>query len=74
MFEGDATFSRNEATTNDSDEVSRAGAISNTGSGSITFKGALTMEDNDVDVGRVARKTHVLAQTSAFRAALSTVV
>lgn len=49
-FEGDATFTRNEAIANDSDEVSRAGAISNTGSGSITFKGALTMEDNDATV------------------------
>lgn len=28
----------------------RAGAISNTGSGSILFKGMLTMDDNFVDV------------------------
>eukprot|EP00903_Cladosiphon_okamuranus_P018941 g17419.t1 len=44
-FEGDASFSRNSAGTRES---TKGGAISNTGSGSILFKGYLTMEDNEV--------------------------
>lgn len=50
-FEGDASFSRNRAALEDNDEFTRGGAISNTGSGSIFFKGSLTMEDNAIDVG-----------------------
>lgn len=49
-FEGDATFARNEASTLDSTDVGRAGAISNAPSGSILFKGKLTMEENEADV------------------------
>lgn len=49
-FEGDATFARNSVTTDDSDEQGKAGAISNTGSGTILFKGKLTMEGNFAEV------------------------
>lgn len=52
-FDGDATFTGNEVVTDDSDEQGRAGAISNVGSGSIMFKGKLTMEDNNADVSVV---------------------
>ncbi|CAM9827986.1 unnamed protein product [Pylaiella littoralis] len=48
-FEGDATFTRNKAVTQDSIEMGKAGAISNTGSGTIIFKGDLTMEGNNAD-------------------------
>ncbi|CAM9828624.1 unnamed protein product [Pylaiella littoralis] len=48
-FEGDATFTRNKVVTEDSVEQGKAGAISNTGSGTIMFKGDLTMEGNDAD-------------------------
>lgn len=49
-FEGDATFVRNFVETADSNEVGKGGAVSNTGSGSILFKGKLTMAENDADV------------------------
>lgn len=49
-FEGDATFARNEARTDDSNEQCKGGAISNIGSGSILFKSKLTMEDNKAEV------------------------
>ncbi|CAN0128362.1 unnamed protein product [Scytosiphon promiscuus] len=45
-FDGDATFTRNEVRSDDSNEQGQGGAISNTGSGSILFKSKLTMEDN----------------------------
>ncbi|CBJ25812.1 asn/thr-rich large protein family protein [Ectocarpus siliculosus] len=48
-FEGDATFERNEVHTEDSVEQGKAGAISNTGSGTILFKSKLTMKDNEAD-------------------------
>ncbi|CAM9305642.1 unnamed protein product, partial [Ectocarpus fasciculatus] len=48
-FEGDATFERNEVHTEDSVEQGKAGAISNTGSGTIVFNGKLTMNDNEAD-------------------------
>lgn len=49
-FEGDATFVRNEVQTEDSVEQGKAGAVSNSGSGSIWFKGRLTVMENDADV------------------------
>ncbi|CAN0419823.1 unnamed protein product, partial [Ectocarpus sp. 12 AP-2014] len=48
-FEGDATFERNESRTEDSNEDGKAGAISNTSSGTILFKSKLTMNDNNTD-------------------------
>eukprot|EP00903_Cladosiphon_okamuranus_P012904 g12048.t1 len=48
-FEEDATFVRNFAHTDDSTDLGRGGAVSNTGSGSIWFKGALTMRENRAD-------------------------
>lgn len=69
-FEGDATFARNEVRTPDSDEQGRAGAISNTGSGSILFKGKLTMEENNADVsgGEVDSLTQSLALSAPVMA------
>lgn len=49
-FDGDATFTRNEVRADESVEVGKGGAISNTGPGSILFKGKLTMEDNEAEV------------------------
>lgn len=49
-FEGDAAFMRNEVRTEDSVEQGKAGAVSNTGSGTIHFKGKLTMEENRAEV------------------------
>lgn len=40
----------NWARTVDSDQVTSAGAISNTGTGKITFEGDLTMLDNEAEV------------------------
>ncbi|CAN0334725.1 unnamed protein product, partial [Ectocarpus fasciculatus] len=48
IFEGDATFERNEAHNEDGDGAD-AGAISNTGSGTILFKSKLTMNENETD-------------------------
>ncbi|CAM9416199.1 unnamed protein product, partial [Ectocarpus fasciculatus] len=48
IFEGDATFERNEAH-NEDGLGADAGAISNTGSGTILFKSKLTMNDNETD-------------------------
>ncbi|CBN76928.1 asn/thr-rich large protein family protein [Ectocarpus siliculosus] len=48
-FEGDATFERNAVHTEDSVEQGKAGAISNTGSGTIWFKSKLTMKDNEAE-------------------------
>ncbi|CAM9677141.1 unnamed protein product [Ectocarpus fasciculatus] len=48
-FEGDATFERNAVHTDDSVEQGKAGAISNTGSGTILFKSKLTMTDNEAE-------------------------
>ncbi|CAN0215543.1 unnamed protein product [Scytosiphon promiscuus] len=45
-FEGDTTFTGNQVQSEDEAEQGMGGAISNTGSGSIFFKGKLTMEDN----------------------------
>lgn len=58
-FEGDATILRNYVRTEDSDEGGRGGAISNTGSGSMWFKGNLRVENNAADVSYV--------RTSVFR-------
>ncbi|CAM9248042.1 unnamed protein product, partial [Hapterophycus canaliculatus] len=49
MFEGEAIFERNEVRTDDSPDQGKGGAISNTGSGSILFKGKLVMEENMAD-------------------------
>lgn len=49
-FEGDATFARNEVRSDTSNEQGQGGAISNPGSGSILFKGKLTMEYNKAEV------------------------
>lgn len=49
-FEGDASFLRNYVETDDSNETGKAGALSNTGSGSVLFKGKLTVSENDADV------------------------
>ncbi len=49
-FEGDAAFLRNAVRTEDSVEQGKAGAVSNTGSGTIYFKGKLTMEENEAEV------------------------
>ena len=45
-FEGDALFTRNEVQTYSSPEKGIGGALSNIGSGSILFKGQLTVEEN----------------------------
>ncbi|CAM9293134.1 unnamed protein product [Ectocarpus fasciculatus] len=50
-FEGDATFERNAVHTSLDEEVGRAGAISNTGSGTILFNGKLTMNGNKAEGG-----------------------
>ncbi|CAN0371499.1 unnamed protein product [Ectocarpus sp. 12 AP-2014] len=49
-FEGDATFERNAAHTESSEEDGKGGAISNTGSGTILFKSKLTMKENNAQV------------------------
>eukprot|EP00903_Cladosiphon_okamuranus_P014210 g13202.t1 len=48
-FESDVIFESNEVTTEEAEEVGRGGAISNTGSGTIMFKGSLSMENNNAD-------------------------
>ncbi|CBJ29594.1 asn/thr-rich large protein family protein [Ectocarpus siliculosus] len=48
-FDGDATFERNVAHTESSNQRGNGGAISNTGSGTILFKSKLTMKDNQAD-------------------------
>jgi len=46
-FEGDALFARNEVQQADGSHASGiGGALSNIGSGSILFKGQLTVEEN----------------------------
>lgn len=49
-FEGDASFERNYARTDDSTEVGKGGALSNAGSGSILFKGNLQVQNNVAEV------------------------
>eukprot|EP00752_Nemacystus_decipiens_P009969 g8891.t1 len=48
-FDGDATFLGNYVETDESEEVGKGGAVSNSGSGSILFKGKLTVKDSDAD-------------------------
>lgn len=55
-FEKDASFSRNEVHNDGAFEVGKGGAISNTGPGSIRFKGKLNMEDNTAQVYRACRR------------------
>ncbi len=50
-FEGDAAFLRNAVRTVEAEEQGKAGAVSNTGSGSIYFMGKLTIEENEAEVG-----------------------
>lgn len=57
-FEGDATFARNFVHTEDSVEQGKAGAVSNTGSGSILFKGKLTVTENEADVSLIGGQVH----------------
>ena len=54
-FEGDATLLRNEVHTDDSVEVGKGGALSNTASGTILFKGNLRVESNSAEVGSDVR-------------------
>lgn len=49
-FEGRTIFLRNSVVTDDSVEQGKAGALSNTGSGRIWFKGFLTVEENEAEV------------------------
>lgn len=49
-FEGDAIFTGNMANTDDSDEQAKAGAISNTGSGTILFNSKLTLAGSEAEV------------------------
>lgn len=58
-FEGDATFVRNFVRTDDSVEQGKGGALSNTGSGSILFKGKLTVNENEADVSFEGRALHL---------------
>lgn len=52
VFEGDATFERNEARVADDEDynVGKGGSISNAAPGVITFKGKLTIEDGQAEV------------------------
>lgn len=49
-FEGDASFVGNAVIPEDYTEFSTGGALSNTGSGSILFKGKLTVQENETNV------------------------
>lgn len=49
-FEGDAAFVRNVVVTGDNWLPGKAGAVSNTKTGSILFKGKLTVLENEAEV------------------------
>lgn len=50
-FEKDATFAGNQAQTDSgADDAVKGGAVANSASGSILFRGKLTMNDNVADV------------------------